>query len=249
MKLKKNKIYFASDFHLGSPSLSESHKREKIIVRWLSEIEKDAKAIYLVGDVFDFWFEYKKVIPKGFVRLLGKIAELTDNGIRVHLFAGNHDLWIRDYLEKEIGITIHHQATIIKENNKKIFIGHGDGLGNGDYLYKILRNIFTSRISQFLFARLHPNLAFTIAHIWSKLSRKEGEVEQYTSNEKEILFGFCKEQQAINPVDYYIFGHRHLPLKLKIDKKATYINLGEWINSKSYAFLDESKLHLTYYKQ
>ena len=139
--MTKEKIYFASDFHLGTPNMAESHKREKLIIKWLTEIEKDAKAIYLVGDIFDFWFEYNKVVPKGFVRLLGKIAHLTDNGTPVHLFVGNHDLWMRDYLETEIGVSIHHGNIIIKEGNKKILIGHGDGLGDGDYLYKILKKI------------------------------------------------------------------------------------------------------------
>ena len=154
----KDKIYFASDFHLGTPNLQESHKREKHIIQWLTNIEKDAKAIYLVGDIFDFWFEYKTVVPKGFVRLLGKLAQLTDNGTPVHLFVGNHDLWMKDYLEKEVGVTIHHRNIIIEEDDKKLFIGHGDGLGNGDYLYKFLRKIFTSKVCQWAFARLHPNL-------------------------------------------------------------------------------------------
>jgi UDP-2,3-diacylglucosamine hydrolase len=232
--LTKDKIYFASDFHLGTPNRVESRKREKQIVQWLSEIEKDAKAIYLVGDIFDFWFEYNKVVPKGFVRLLGKIASITDNGTPIHIFVGNHDLWMRDYLETEIGVSIHHEKIIIQDGNKKILIGHGDGLGDGDYLYKILRKIFTSKICQWIFARFHPNFAFTLAHTWSKSSRKSGDEEKFSSKEKEILFGYCQEQQKINPVDYYVFGHRHLSLELKMDKKATYINLGEWINQKTY---------------
>ena len=207
--------------------MAESHKREKKIVQWLSEIEKDAKAIYLVGDIFDFWFEYNKVAPKGFVRLLGKIANLTDKGTQVHLFAGNHDLWMKDYLEKEIGAIIHHGNIIIQEGDKKILIGHGDGLGSGDNLYKILKKIFTSKICKWIFARLHPNFAFTLAHTWSNNSRKGVGEAKFISKEKEILFGYCQEQQKINPVDYYVFGHRHLPLEIKMDKKATYINLGE----------------------
>jgi len=246
--LKKNKIYFASDFHLGSPNLEGSHKREKQIVKWLTEIEKDAKAIYLVGDVFDFWFEYAKVIPKGFVRLLGKIASLTDNGTPIHIFVGNHDLWMRDYLETEIGVSIHHENIIIKEGNKKILIGHGDGLGDGDYFYKILKKIFTSKVCQWIFARFHPNFAFALAHTWSKSSRKIGDEVKFSSKENEILFGYCQEQQKINPVDYYVFGHRHLPLELKMDKKATYINLGEWLSQKNYGVLEQGVLKLETYK-
>jgi len=242
--LTKDKIYFASDFHLGAPNIVESHKREKQIVQWLTEIEKDAKAIYLVGDIFDFWFEYNKVVPKGFVRLLGKIASLTDNGIPVHLFVGNHDLWLRDYLESEIGVSIHLGNIIVQEGNKKILIGHGDGLGDGDYLYKILKKIFKSKICQWVFARFHPNFAFTLAHTWSKASRKSGDEVKFISKENEILFGYCQQQQKINPVDYYVFGHRHLQLKLKIDEKATYINLGEWINKKTYGVLENGVIKI-----
>jgi UDP-2,3-diacylglucosamine hydrolase len=246
--LTKDKIYFASDFHLGSPNLKDSQKREKLIVSWLNNIEKDAKAVYLVGDVFDFWFEYKKVIPKGFVRFLGKLSELTDNGIAVHFFVGNHDLWMQDYLEKEVGITVHHKNITIREGGKAIFIGHGDGLGKGDYFYKFLRKIFTSKICQWTFARLHPNFAFSLAHTWSKSGRKS-KGASFISNEKEILYGYCKEQQSINPVDYYVFGHRHFPLELKVDEKATYINTGDWLQHYTYAVLDNGKLELKTYSK
>ena len=165
--MTKNKIYFASDFHLGAPNLTESHIRERLIIKWLEEIKDDAKSIYLLGDIFDFWFEYKKVVPKGFVRILGKLAELSDSGINIHLFTGNHDLWMREYLTKEVGVKIHSNSSIINEQNKKLFIGHGDGLGDGDYFYKFLRRIFTSKICNWAFARLHPNFAFSIAHKWS----------------------------------------------------------------------------------
>ena len=166
--MSKKKTYFVSDFHLGIPNIEESHKRERHIINWINEIEKDAKTIYFLGDIFDFWFEYKKVVPKGFVRLLGKMASLSDNGVKIHMFVGNHDLWMNDYLEKEVGITIHHKSKIIEENNKKLFIGHGDGLGKGDYFYKLIKHIFTSNICQWIFARFHPNLGLAIAHAWSK---------------------------------------------------------------------------------
>ena len=244
--MNKEKIYFASDFHLGAPNIQESHEREKRIVQWLAEIEDKAKAIYLLGDIFDFWFEYTKVVPKGFVRLLGKLAELTDNGIQIHIFAGNHDLWMQDYLEKEAGIIVHHKPTIIQENGKKILVGHGDGLGKGDYFYKFLRKLFTSKLCQWMFTRMHPNLAVSLAHTWSKRSRKNHE-SPFISEEKEILFKHCKEQQDINPVDYYIFGHRHIPLEIKINTKATYINLGDWLSYNTYAVLDKKTLQLKKY--
>ena len=246
--MKKDKIYFASDFHLGSPNIEESHQREKLIVSWLNKIEQDAIAIYLLGDIFDFWFEYKKVIPKGFVRLLGKLAALADNGVQIHLFGGNHDLWMRDYLEKEIGIVIHHKPTIIEVEKKKIFIGHGDGLGKGDHLYKFTRKIFASKTCQWIFARLHPNLAISLAHAWSKRSRKNHEAP-FISQKEEKLFGYCKEQQKIRPNDYYIFGHRHIPLELKIDEQATYFNLGDWVTHNTYAILKNGVLQLKKYQK
>ncbi len=245
--MKKNKIYFASDFHLGIPNLKESHKREKYIISWLTEIEQDAKAIYLVGDIFDFWFEYNKVVPKGFVRLLGKLAALTDNGTKIHLFPGNHDLWTKEYLKDEIGIIIHHKPTVLEAQDKKIFIGHGDGLGKGDYFYKFARKIFTSKICQWVFARLHPNLALSLAHAWSDKSRKKNDTP-FVSEEKEILFGYCKAKQSVSPLDYYIFGHRHVPLELKIDDSATYVNLGDWISHNTYAVLEKGILKLREYK-
>ena len=237
--MKKN-IYFASDFHLGLEE-TNSHYREKIIIQWLSNIEKDAKSIYLLGDIFDFWFEYKKVVPKGFIRFLAKIADLIDKGTEIHLFVGNHDLWLKDYLSTEIGLIIHHKPILINVHSKRIFIGHGDGLGDGDYFYKFLRTVFTSNISQWLFTRLHPNLAFTIAHKWSRRSRRVEE-NRFISEEKEILLGYCRKIQKINPVDYYIFGHRHLPLKLKVDEKSKYYNTGDWINHFSYIVLKDGKL-------
>ena len=246
--MTKNKIYFASDFHLGSPNLKESHKREKLIVSWLTKIEKDAKAIYLVGDIFDFWFEFKKVVPKGFVRFLGKLAELTDKGIAIHLFVGNHDLWIQDYLTEETGVTIHYKPIVVEEQEKKLLIGHGDGLGSGDYFYKILKQVFTSKVCHFLFARLHPNFSLSLAHKWSKSSRKSSE-RPFASKEKELLFGYCKKMQKTNPVDYYVFGHRHIPLELKVDEKATYINLGEWILKNTYAVLKDGELNLETYNK
>ncbi len=230
------------------PNLKESHERERHILQWLNKIEKDAKAIYLLGDIFDFWFEYKKVVPKGFVRLLGKLATLIDDGTQIHLFVGNHDLWAMKYLEQEVGIIIHYEGQIIEEQGKKIFISHGDGLGEGDYTYKFIKKIFAAKFCQWLFARLHPNLGIYLAHTWSNSSRKSNTTPVYISEEKEILFGYCKRQQKIKPVDYYIFGHRHLPLELEIDKDTKYINVGDWITHKTYSMLAEGKLTLKKYK-
>ena len=245
--MKKNKIYFASDFHLGRPTLKESHDRERLIILWLDEIKKDAKSIYLLGDIFDFWFEYKKVVPKGFVRVLGKLAELNDCGINIHLFTGNHDMWMKDYLKNEIGLQINYTSAIIQEQSKKLFIGHGDGLGNGDYFYKFLKKIFTAKICRWAFARLHPNFAISIAHAWSNNSRNRKK-DDYVSDNKELLLTYCKKEQQKDPVDYYIFGHRHIPLEIVIDNVSKYVNIGDWISHNTYAVLSDGKLYLKTYK-
>ena len=226
------KIYFASDFHLGVPSHAQSLIREKLVCQWLDSIKADAGTIYLVGDIFDFWYEYKYTVPKGTVRLLGKIAELTDAGISVHFFVGNHDLWMKDYFVEELQVKIHYKPITKIYNKKKFYIGHGDGLGPGDKSYKFLRSIFANKPLQWLFSRLHPNLAFYIA----KQSSKRKKV--ITGNRDEWLFLYCRNYLKTEAVDYFIFGHRHLPLDLDVDSKARYINLGEWINYNTYAVFD-----------
>ena len=231
------KIYFASDFHLGVPSHEKSIEREKVLVKWLDSIKETAEEIYLVGDLFDFWFEYKHTIPKGHVRFLGKIAEMTDSGIPIHFFTGNHDMWMFDYLPKEIGVTIHRNNIHRKWNGKNFFIGHGDGLGPGDRFYKFIKNFFASKICQWLFARIHPNLGMGIANYWSKKSRisnmKKG--DEFMGDEKEWLYIYAKEILEKEHFDYFIFGHRHLILDLEIkENKSRYINLGEWVTEKQY---------------
>mgnify|MGYP002629531556 FL=1 len=213
-----------------------------MVISWLSSIEKDAQAIYLLGDIFDFWFEYKKVVPKGFVRLLGKLADLIDKGIDIHYVVGNHDMWMNDYLEQEIGLKLHFQEFIIKEDNKLIFLGHGDGLGKGDYTYKLLKVIFSSNICKWLFSRLHPNFGISLGQAWSNKNKKRQ--EKLFNEDKEILAGYCKEQQKNNPVDYYVFGHRHIPIDVKIDERCRYINLGDWIHHNTYAVYYDQKLEL-----
>ncbi len=247
----KDKIYFASDFHLGAPNAEESLKREKRIVKWLDEIKVDAKEIYLVGDIFDFWFEYKTVIPRGFVRLQGKIAELTDSGIPIHVFTGNHDMWIFDYLPTELGVTLYRDNIVRDYNGKKFLIGHGDGLGPGDYKYKMLKGFFGSKLCQWLFARVHPNFGIGIANAWSRKSRKTNISydEVFHGEEKEQLIIYCNEYIKNDPsIDYFVFGHRHLPLEINIGEKAKYINLGEWIKYNSYAVFDGEKLEMKEYK-
>ena len=230
------KIYFASDFHLGAPNRESSLVREKKIVDWLDHVSKDASEIYLVGDIFDFWFEYKRAIPKGFVRLQGKIAELTDSGIKIHVFTGNHDMWIFDYLPSELGVQIYRKPIVREYFGKSFYIGHGDGLGPGDRGYKLLKKIFSNKFCQWCFERLHPNFGIWLANIFSNSSRaKSSEADrEFLGEENEWLVHYCKNVLKENHIDYFIFGHRHLPMQITVGKKSTYYNLGEWLNYCTY---------------
>ena len=243
------KIYFASDFHLGSPDFLSTKERELKIVQWLSEIESSAHAIFLLGDLFDFWFEYKYLIPKGFVRLQGKIAQLSDKGIPIYFFTGNHDMWMFDYFKKELGVTIYRHLIEIEIQDKKLLIGHGDGLGPGDHTYKLIKKFFENKFCHRLFAILPSKIGFGIATNWSKKSRgKNIEKDKTFLGEKEFLTQFCKDIERKNHYDYYVFGHRHLPLEIEIDENSKYINIGEWISQRSYAVFEDNKLTLQYYQ-
>lgn len=240
------KIYFASDFHLGVPNADASLERERRIVRWLDQAKQDAHTIFIMGDIFDFWFEYKYVIPKGFIRLQGKLAELRDAGIPIIFFTGNHDMWMFDYFPKELGIPIYRDPQLLVVGNQKLLIGHGDGLGPGDGTYKLLKQIFNSSLCQWLFARIHPNLGIRIANSWSRKSRisNDKKDEKFTTEENEYLLVYCRELEKSQHHDYYIFGHRHLPLDLKVDEHSRYINTGEWVKSNTYAEYDGNEVSL-----
>jgi len=242
---KKN-IYFASDFHLGAPDYQTSRVREALIVKWLDEITPTAKEVYLVGDLFDFWFEYKRAIPRGFVRLQAKIAELTDQGIIVHVFTGNHDMWMFDYLPQELGVQLYREPIRREYNGKQFLIGHGDGLGPGDHGYKFIKKVFANKVCQWLFARLHPNFGIWMADFWSGKSRRanRGEDEKFLGEKEEWLAIYSKEYLKKEHIDYFIFGHRHLPLDLKVGENSRYINLGEWMNYNTYAVFDGEELTL-----
>lgn len=244
--LQGKKIYFAADFHLGVPDYDSSLLRERQIIQWLNSIRGDAHSIYLLGDIFDFWFEYKYTIPKGFVRLLGKLAELRDEGIPVYFFTGNHDMWMFDYFPKELDIPVFREPHILEVGNQKLMIGHGDGLGPGDHTYKFLKRFFNSKVCQWLFARIHPNLGMTIANKWSRRSRitNTKRDEQFQGEQGEYLWIYCTEIEKSAHHDYYIFGHRHLPLNLKVGAGSAYINVGEWVHHKTYAVYDGTKVEL-----
>lgn len=246
---KGKKIYFASDFHLGAPTHAKSLEREKKIIRWLTSIQHDAEIVFLVGDLFDFWFEYKHVVPKGFVRFFGKLAEMSDAGIKIIVFSGNHDMWMNDYLTKEIGVEMHREPQKYTFNGKKFYVGHGDGLGPGDYGYKVLKQVFESKLSRFLFGRLlHANLGIFLGIAWAshswKSHEKENDVYHFERPEKEILFSYAKEIEATEHHDYYIFGHRHYLLQLPLSATSTYFNLGDWVFFDSFATFDGETLTL-----
>lgn len=241
-------IYFASDFHLGAPNHEASLVREKKVVRWLDSIQNDCSELYLLGDIFDFWFEYKKVAPRGFVRLLGKLAAFNDAGIPIHFFTGNHDLWVRDYLEQEIGAQIYRDPIERSIGDKRFYIGHGDGLGPGDRVYKVLRKVFHNPLAKWAYRQVHPDMGIRLANFWSRSSRNSQSEAKMESPEKEWLFQYAQEKLKEKHFDYFVFGHRHIPLNLALNNQSKYINLGDWISHFSYAKFDGKELELLFFE-
>ncbi|TQD40657.1 UDP-2,3-diacylglucosamine diphosphatase [Haloflavibacter putidus] len=240
------KVYFSSDNHLGAPTPEESKPREEKFVEWLSSIEKDAAAIFLLGDLFDFWFEYKHVVPKGFVRVLGKLAQLRDSGIPIYFFVGNHDLWMDDYFEKELNIPVYHQPQEFTFNNKQFLIGHGDGLGPGDKGYKRMKKVFTNPFSKWLYRWLHPDIGVPLAkHLSVKNKLISGDEDaKFLGEENEWLAQYAKRKLEQKHYDYFVFGHRHLPMKIKVGENSTYFNLGDWITHYTYGIFDGEEFRL-----
>lgn len=240
------KIYFSSDNHLGAPTYEASRERERVFVQWLDTIKTDAEAIFLLGDLFDFWFEYKTVVPKGFVRTLGKLAELRDSGIQIYFFVGNHDLWMDDYFETELDIPVYHKPQTFEFNGKRFFIGHGDGLGPGDKGYKRMKKVFTNPFSKWLYRWLHPDIGVRLAQYLSVknklISGKED--TKFLGEEDEWLAQYAKRKLEHKHYDYFVFGHRHLPMEIKIADKSTYFNLGDWITHFTYGVFDGEKFEL-----
>lgn len=250
------RIYFSSDFHLGAPNAEASLVREKIIVQWLESIRHEAQVIFLVGDLFDFWFEYKHAVPKGHLRFLGKLAELADEGIQLIIFTGNHDMWMSDYFHTELGALIfrdpvHFEVSTHLGEHSTLLVGHGDGLGPGDTTYKQLKKVFENPVARWGFRQIHPDIGIRIANSWSKKSRasnsKKGE-EKFMGKENEWLFQYCLGMESVRHHDYYVFGHRHLPLDLQVNTSSRYINLGEWINQRTYGVFDGSEFQLLTYE-
>lgn len=247
------KIYFLSDFHLGVPDSASSLEREKKIVRFLDTAKLNAAEIFIVGDLFDFWYEYKTVVPKGYVRILGKMAEITDSGIPIHFFVGNHDMWMRDYFQKELNIPVYFEPVTFDFNGKKFLVGHGDGLGPGDHGYKFLKKVFRNPVCQWLFGVLPPNIGVGVANYFSRKSRAKAMAaskdEQFLGEDKEWLIIHCKEVLQKEHYDYFVFGHRHLPINFNLTQSSLYINLGDWLQYSSYAVFDGANLELKYYKE
>ncbi len=240
------KIYFASDNHLGAPTPEASRPRELKFVAWLDEVKQDAAAIFLMGDLFDFWFEYKKVVPKGFTRTLGKLAEITDSGIPIYYFVGNHDLWMNGYFEEELNIPVYHKPQEYTFNNKTFFIGHGDGLGPGDKGYKRMKKVFTNPFSKWLFRWLHPDLGVRLAqHLSVKNKLISGDEDaKFLGEDNEWLVQYCKRKLEDKHRNYFVFGHRHLPLEIDLNQTSKYINLGDWINYYTYGVFDGENFEL-----
>jgi len=244
------KIYFASDQHFGAPTSEKSKPREKLFITWLESIKNDAEAIFLLGDLFDFWFEYTKVVPKGFIRVLGKLAELSDSGIKIHFFVGNHDLWMKDYFETELNITIYRKPTEFTFNNKLFLIGHGDGLGPGDKGYKRMKKVFTNPFSNWFYKWLHPDIGVRLAQYLSvknKLISGEEDIK-FLGEENEWLVQYCKKKLTQKHYDFFVFGHRHLPLEITISENSKYINTGDWISHFTYAVFEGENLAIKTFK-
>ncbi len=243
---KGKKVYFASDNHLGAPTLNQSRPRELKFVRWLDTIKSDAAAIFLMGDLFDFWFEYKTVIPKGFTRTLGKLAELSDAGIPIYYFVGNHDLWMNGYFEEELNIPVYHRPQHFLINDASFFIGHGDGLGPDDKGYKRMKKVFTNPVAKWLFRWLHPDIGVRLAQYFSvknKLISGEDDAK-YLGDDKEWLVQYAHRKLGQRHYDHFIFGHRHLPLEIDLNETSKYTNLGDWINYFTFAEFDGENLSL-----
>jgi len=240
------KIYFLSDFHLGAPDHKTSLVREKLIIQFLDYARKDACEIFIVGDLFDFWYEYRTVVPKGYTRILGKLAEISDSGIAIHFFVGNHDMWMSGYFEQELNIPVYHEPKIFMRQGKKFLIGHGDGLGPGDHGYKLIKKIFRNKFCQGLFGILPPAVGVGLANYLSRKSRAvTGQVdEHFLGEDQEWLIVYCKEILKTTRFDYLIFGHRHLPIDFRFEDGSRYINLGDWIRYCTYAQFDGNQLEL-----
>ncbi len=246
----RNKTYFIADLHLGA-SYTDRHECERRAVRWLDSIKGDARRLFLMGDILDYWFEYRTVAPQGYIRFLGKLAELSDAGVEIHWFTGNHDIWIFDYLPRELGITLHRTYTEMEIDGSRFFLSHGDDVGERSRSFRFLRGLFHNKVAQWCYSWLHPDLTMILAHGWSARSRKSHapESEAYRGEENEPLVRFAKEYAAHHEIDYFIFGHRHILLDLMLSRKSRLTILGDWIKEFSYAVFDGNMLSVELFSE
>lgn len=244
-------VYILSDAHLGSLAIDHSRMHERRLVRFLDDIKHKASAIYLLGDMFDFWYEYKYVVPKGYTRFLGKLSELTDMGVEVHYFTGNHDIWMYGYLEEECGVILHKKPETVDIYGKVFYLAHGDGLGDPDSRFKFIRKVFHNRFCQHLFSSLHPRWGMWFGLEWarrSRMKRADAKEPPYMGEDKEELVLYTKEYMKTHPdIDFFIYGHRHIELDLMLSRKTRMMILGDWITQFTYAVFDGEHLFMEDY--
>ena len=244
-------IYIISDAHLGSWAIPHQRMQERRLVRFLDDIKHKAYAVYLLGDMFDFWYEWKYAVPKGYTRFLGKISELTDMGVEVHYFTGNHDIWMYGYLEEECGVIMHHQALTTDIMGKTFFMAHGDGLGDPDRKFKFISRMFHNKVCQRLFSTLHPRWSMWFGLTWAKhsrMKRADGKEEPYKGEDREFLIQYTKEYMKTHPdIDYYIYGHRHIELDMMLSRKSRMMIIGDWIWQFTYVVFDGEHIFLEQY--
>lgn len=249
MDKSHKKVYFASDFHLGADAKRTSSEREILIVSWMKSIELDCEVLFLVGDIFDYWFEYKNVVPKGYTRLFSQLRSMVDNGIDIHFFVGNHDMWVKDYFTLELGINVYYHPKVFDLKGKKFYIGHGDGLGPGDHKYKIIKKILRSPFLQWCYGWIHPTIGLPLMKSFSHKSRIGQDEEPISQIKEEWLVQFAESHRKTTHIDYYIFGHRHLPIDYTLtDNKSRYLNLGDWLEFCSYGVWDGQEMSVMFYK-
>lgn len=245
-------IYFISDAHLGSLATENGREQERLLVAFLDSIKNKAEAVYMLGDMFDFWYEYRHVVPKGFSRFLGKLSELTDSGVEVHYFLGNHDIWAYSYLQDECGVVLHKAPVTTVINGKTFFLAHGEGLGETSRGFRFIQSVFHNKTCQILFSALHPRWGMSFGLNWAKhsrLKREDGRERPYMGEDKEYLVLWTKEHMAHHAdIDYYIFGHRHIELDLMLSKSVRMFILGDWISQFTYAVYDGKYISLQTYQ-
>jgi len=250
------KVYFVSDCHLGIPDAVNSRKREKLLVKWLDEIKKDALELYIMGDLFDFWFEYKTAIPKGFTRLLGKLAELSDQGIPIHFFRGNHDIWAFSYFEEELQIKMHRKPEIKEILGKRFYLAHGDGLGRGDRGYKFIKWVFERKINQWLFRWIHPDWGLALGLYFSRKSRYANEAREARERQEPQKGDITQSRLPVfartilesgEKIDYFVMGHWHIIRNVELQKESRFIFLGDWISRFSYGVFDGNTFEVLQY--